>query len=31
MWVNDMLTIWLYGTIGALVVCAISLAVWYRD
>ena len=31
MWVNPMLTIWLYGSLGALAVCALCLVLWYRD
>lgn len=31
MWVNEMMTIWLYGTIGALALCGLGLALWYRD
>lgn len=30
MWINPMLSIWLYGSILALVACGISLAIWYR-
>lgn len=29
MWVNEMLTIWLWGTIGALVLIGFSLWKWY--
>ncbi|MDQ0340767.1 hypothetical protein J2S00_003607 [Caldalkalibacillus uzonensis] len=30
MWVNEMMTIWLYGTIFSLLVIVVSLLVWYR-
>ncbi len=30
MWVNPMLTIWLYGTIFSLLVIALLLIIWYR-
>jgi hypothetical protein len=29
MWVNEMLTIWLWGTIAALVLIGFSLWWWY--
>jgi hypothetical protein len=30
MWVNPMLTIWLYGSIFSLVVVSLLLIIWYR-
>lgn len=30
MWVNPMLTIWLWGTVLALVLIGLSLWAWYR-
>lgn len=30
MWVNPMLTIWLWGTVLALVLIGVSLWRWYR-
>ena len=30
MWVNEMLTIWLYGTIFGLAAITLSLAIWYK-
>lgn len=30
MWVNPMLTIWLYGSIFSLAVAAVLLIIWYR-
>lgn len=29
MWINPMLTIWLYGTIFSLAVIVLTLYVWY--
>lgn len=32
MWINPMLTIWLYGTIGSLALIVFTLWLWYwRD
>jgi hypothetical protein len=30
MWINEMLTIWLYGTLFSLALIAFSLFMWYR-
>lgn len=30
MWINEMLTIWLYGSLFALALIAFSLFWWYR-
>lgn len=30
MWINEMLTIWLYGSLFALALIAFSLFRWYR-
>lgn len=30
MWVNEMLTIWLYGTVFSLIVCVTCLLIWYK-
>jgi hypothetical protein len=30
MWINEMLTIWLYGSLFSLAVIALSLWKWYR-
>lgn len=30
MWVNAMLTIWLYGTLFGIVMIIMTLSIWYR-
>jgi hypothetical protein len=30
MWVNEMLTIWLYGTIFSILTIVFSLFMWYK-
>ncbi len=30
MWINPMLSIWLYATVGSLILCSILLWKWYK-
>lgn len=31
MWVNEMLSIWLYGTLLGVLLIVLSLQIWYKD
>lgn len=31
MWVNEMLTIWLYGTIFGIAMIILTLSMWYKN